>query len=150
MRSRTDNWFECKIKYEKMQEDGTQKKVAEQYVVEALTWGEAEKRVMEETTSFVSGAFEVSDIKKASYGEVFFADNDISDKWYKTKVQFITIDEKTCKEKRSNIIYLVNAGSFDGASKALSEIMKDCMADFVKSNISDTMIMDVYEYSKKD
>lgn len=99
MRSRTADWFECKIKYEKMLEDGTQKKVTEQYTVDALSFTEAEKRIMEEMSSYISGAFEVSDIKKASYKEVFFSDQDSADKWYKAKLQFITLDEKTAKEK---------------------------------------------------
>lgn len=148
MRSRTDNWFECKIKYEKMQEDGTQKKVTEQYTVDALSFTEAEKRIMEEMSSYISGAFEVSDIKKASYKEVFFADLDSSDKWYKTKVQFITIDEKTAKEKRSNVYYLVNAGSFKGAVDNVIEFMGQGTIDYSIAAINETTIMDVYEYGK--
>ena len=148
MRSRTDNWFECKIKYEKMQEDGTQKKVTEQYTVDALSFTEAEKRIMEEMSSYVSGAFEVSDIKKASYKEVFFADLDSADKWYKTKVQFITIDEKTAKEKRSNVYYLVNAGSFKGAVDNVIEFMGQGTIDYSIAAINETAIMDVYEYGK--
>lgn len=148
MRSRTDNWFECKIKYEKMQEDGTQKKVAEQYTVDALSFTEAEKRIMEEMSSYISGAFEVSDIKKASYKEVFFADLDSADKWYKTKVQFITIDEKTAKEKRSNVYYLVNAGSFKGAVDNVIEFMGQGTIDYSIAAINETAIMDVYEYGK--
>ncbi|MBP7359094.1 MAG: DUF4494 domain-containing protein [Prevotella sp.] len=148
MRSRTDNWFECKIKYEKMQEDGTQKKVTEQYTVDALSFTEAEKRIMEEMSSYISGAFEVSDIKKASYKEVFFADLDSADKWYKTKVQFITIDEKTAKEKRSNVYYLVNAGSFKGAVDNVIEFMGQGTIDYSIAAINETAIMDVYEYGK--
>lgn len=148
MRSRTDNWFECKIKYEKMQEDGTQKKVTEQYTVDALSFTEAEKRIMEEMSSYISGAFEVSDIKKASYKEVFFADLDSADKWYKTKVQFITIDEKTAKEKRSNVYYLVNAGSFKGAVDNVIEFMGQGSIDYSIAAINETAIMDVYEYGK--
>ncbi|WP_036877732.1 DUF4494 domain-containing protein [Xylanibacter oryzae] len=148
MRSRTDNWFECKIKYEKMQEDGTQKKVTEQYTVDALSFTEAEKRIMEEMSSYISGAFEVSDIKKASYKEVFFADLDSADKWYKTKVQFITIDEKTAKEKRSNVYYLVNAGSFKGAVNSVIEFMGQGTIDYSIAAINETAIMDVYEYGK--
>jgi hypothetical protein len=103
---------------------------------------------MEEMSSYISGAFEVSDIKKASYKEVFFADLDSADKWYKTKVQFITIDEKTAKEKRSNVYYLVNAGSFKGAVDNVIEFMGQGTIDYSIAAINETAIMDVYEYGK--
>jgi hypothetical protein len=148
MRSRTADWFECKIKYEKMLEDGTQKKVTEQYTVDALSFTEAEKRIMEEMSSYISGAFEVSDIKKASYKEVFFSDQDSADKWYKAKLQFITLDEKTAKEKRSNVYYLVNAGSFNGAVKNIDEVMGGGMIDYSIASVNETMMMDVFEYGK--
>ena len=69
MRSRSANWFECKIRYEKVMEDGLQKKVTENYVVDALSFSEAEERITEEMSSYISGEFDVADIKKASYGE---------------------------------------------------------------------------------
>ncbi|MBR0388875.1 MAG: DUF4494 domain-containing protein, partial [Prevotella sp.] len=123
MRSRTATWFECKIRYEKVTEDGLQKKVNENYVVDALSFSEAETRVTEEMSSYISGEFEVADIKKAAYKEVFFTDDNIADKWYKAKLQFITIDEKTEKEKRSTVNYLVQAGSMNGAMKNIDEVM---------------------------
>ena len=97
MRSRSAVWFECKIRYEKVMEDGLQKKVNENYVVDALSFSEAEKRIIEEMSSYISGEFEVADIKKAAYKEIFFTDDNIADKWYKAKLQFITIDEKEMK-----------------------------------------------------
>ena len=80
MRSRTANWFECKIRYEKTMEDGLQKKVTEAYVVDALSFSEAEQRIIEEMSSYISGEFNVTDIKKAAYGEIFFDDSDMADK----------------------------------------------------------------------
>ena len=112
MRSRTANWFECKIRYEKVMDDGLQKKVTESYVVDALSFSEAEERIIEEMSSYISGEFDVTDIKKAAYKEIFFSDDEMADKWYKAKLQFITIDEKTEKEKRSTVTYLAQAGSF--------------------------------------
>ena len=72
MRSRTAQWFECKIKYEKVMEDGLQKQVVEQYAVDALSFAEAEQRITEEMSQYISGEFEVADVKKAAYKEVFF------------------------------------------------------------------------------
>ena len=115
MRSRTAEWFECKIRYEKVMEDGLQKKVTEQYTVDALSFTEAEQRITEEMSSYISGSFDITDIKKASYKEIFFSDDESADRWYKTKLQFITIDEKSEKEKRSNVNYLVQAGTLNAA-----------------------------------
>jgi hypothetical protein len=150
MRSRTATWFECKIRYEKVTEDGLQKKVNENYIVDALSFSEAETRITEEMSSYISGEFEVADIKKAAYKEVFFTDDNIADKWYKAKLQFITIDEKTEKEKRSTVNYLVQAGSMNGAMKNIDEVMGGTMIDYVVSSVAETTLMDVYEYGKKN
>lgn len=90
MRSRTSNWYECKVKYQKTMEDGAEKVVSEQYVVDALSFTEAESVMLEEMSAYVSGSITITGIVKASYGEVFFSDNDADDRWYKVKLQFIT------------------------------------------------------------
>lgn len=148
MRSRTANWFECKIRYEKVMDDGLQKKVTESYVVDALSFSEAEERIIEEMSSYISGEFDVTDIKKAAYKEIFFSDDEMADKWYKAKLQFITIDEKTEKEKRSTVTYLAQAGSFNGAVKNIEEVMGGTMIDYVIASVSETTLMDVFEYNK--
>ncbi|MBE6265629.1 MAG: DUF4494 domain-containing protein [Prevotella ruminicola] len=150
MRSRSAMWFECKIRYEKVMEDGLQKKVNENYVVDALSFSEAETRITEEMSAYISGEFEVADIKKAAFKEVFFTDDNIADKWYKAKLQFITIDEKTEKEKRSTVTYLVQAGSMNGAMKNIDEVMGGTMIDYVVASVAETTIMDVYEYGKSN
>ena len=146
MRSRTANWFECKIRYEKIMDDGLQKKVTEAYVVDALSFSEAEERIIEEMSSYISGEFNVTDIKKASYGEIFFDDSPTADRWYKAKLQFITLDEKTDKEKRSNVNFLVQAGSFNGAVKNIDEEMSKGMNVYEIASVAETMLMDVYEH----
>lgn len=149
MRSRTANWFICKIRYEKTMEDGLQKMVTEIYVVDALSFTEAEARIMEEMSSYISGEFEVWEIDRAVFKEIFFSDEDMADKWYKAKLQFITIDEKTDKEKRTNVYYLVQAGSFEGARKNIDEAMGGSMIDYVISSVSETKTVDVFEYAAK-
>lgn len=148
MRTRTTTWFETKIQYEKTMEDGLQKKVKEQYVVDALSFTEAEKRITEEMSSYISGAFDVADIKKASYKEIFFSEEGTADRWYKAKVQFITIDEKTEKEKRTNVYYLVQASTIHQAVKNIDEVMGSTMIDYAIAAVSETTIMDVFEYQK--
>ena len=150
MRSRTAIWFECKVRYEKMMEDGMPKKVVELYTVDALSFSKAEERIMEEMSSYVSGEIEIADLKIAPYKEIFFADSDLADKWYKTKLAFITIDEKTDKEKKTSVFYLVNAGNINSAIKNIDEVMGGTMIDYQTINVSETSIMDVFEYKKKE
>ena len=133
-----------------------QKKVTEQYVVDAMSFTEAEARIIEEMNSYISGEFDVQEIDRCVFKEIFFEcdapDGESSgvvaggDKWYKSKVQFITIDEKTDKEKRSNVYYLVQASSLEGARKNIDEVMGGTMIDYVISSVSETIIMDVFEY----
>lgn len=149
MRSRTSNWFEAKIRFEKTMEDGMPKKVTELYVIDALSWGEAEQRILKEISSFVSGEIEIVDLKIAAYKEIFFADSDMADKWYKVKLAFITIDEKTDKEKRTPVCYLVNAGAINSAIKNIEEVMSGTMIDYNTLNASETSIMDVFEYKSE-
>jgi hypothetical protein len=87
------NWFECKISYEKMMENGVQKKVTEPYLVDALSFTEAEARIIEEMQPYISGEFVVSDIKRARIAELFANEN--GDRYYKFKVFFISLDEKS-------------------------------------------------------
>lgn len=148
MRSRTAIWFECKIAYEKVMEDGLQKKVNESYVVDALSFTEAENRIMEEMSSYISGEFTIKDIKIAPYKEIFFSDEELADRWYKTKLEFITIDEKTDKEKRSAVNYLVQADTLKGAVGNIESIMGTTMIDYVIASIAETKLMDVFEYGK--
>ena len=123
MRSKTANWFICKIRYEKTQEDGLQKKVTESYVVDAVSFGEAESRIIEEMQAYISGEFEVIDISRAAFKEIFFSDEETADRWYNAKLEFITIDEK---------------------------VMGGTMIDYVTAKIEETKLMDVFEYAKKE
>ena len=102
-------WFECKIRYEKVMENGMQKKVTEPYLVDALSFTEAEARIIEEMTPFISGEFTVSDIKRANYSELFPSDEESADRWFKCKLIFITLDEKSGAEKKTSTQVLVQA-----------------------------------------
>lgn len=144
MRSRTTIWFEAKIRYEKMMEDGCLKKVTETYVIDALSFVEAEKRILEEMAPFISGEIEVCGLKIAPYKEIFFADSDMADRWYVARLAFITIDEKTDKKKKTRACYLVNAGNINAAIKNIEEVI-----DYDILNVSETQILDVFEYKPK-
>lgn len=137
------NWFECKVRYDKMMENGAVKKVNEPYLVDALSFTEAEARIIEEQTPFISGEFSVSAVKRTKIAEIFWDDS--ADKWYLVKVAFITIDEKTATEKKSTSLILVAANDFKGALDNFLEGMKSTLADFEIVSISETPLMDVYK-----
>lgn len=142
-----NEWFECKVKYEKTMENGLMKKVNEPYLVDALNFTEAESRIIEEITPFMTGEFEVSDIKRARYAEMFEAPNDDSaDKFFRAKLVFITLDEKSGKEKKSTQNVLIQASDLRDAIKRLDEGMKGSMMDYTIASVTETAIMDVFHY----
>lgn len=150
MKAKMSKWFETKVEFEKIIDDGSQKKVKEAYTVDALSFTEAEERITEEMSSYISGEFTVRNIAEASYKEIFFSDLPSADKWYKAKLQFITLDEKTEKEKRSNVYYLVQAASFMQAVKNIEEVMGTTMIDYVIASVVETAIMDVFVHGVKN
>ena len=145
MRTKTASWFETKIKYQKMQEDGTEKVVTEYYIVEAMSCTAAEASVIEEVTSYCSGDMSVPSTKEANFCEIFFSDLSDDDKWYAAKLQFITIDDKSDKEKRINVNYLVQAKSLARALRYIDEVMGKSMSDYDIVGINETKIYDVFE-----
>lgn len=145
-----NTWFECKIRYEKVMPNGMQKKVTEPYLVDALSFTEAESRIIEEMMPFITGEFTVSDIKRANYSELFSSEEESADRWFKCKLIFITLDEKSGAEKRISTLVLVQASDLRDSVKKLDEGMKDTMADYQIASVSETAIMDVYPYSTEE
>lgn len=139
------NWFECKVSYEKMMENGMQKKVTEPYLVDALSFTEAEARIIEEIRPFITGEFVVADIKRARLSELFF--NESGDRFYRIKVQFITLDEKSGAEKKTSAQMLAQACTLKEAIQVLDEGMKGTMADYVIASVAETSIMDVFPFN---
>lgn len=142
------NWFECKVKYDKLQENGAAKKVTEPYLVDALSFTEAEARITEEQKPFISGEFSVDAVKRTRIAEIFFYEG--GDRWYMVKVAFITIDEKTATEKRSVSQILVQASNFKEALENFTNGMKDTLADYEIVSIAETPLMDVYKMKVVD
>ncbi len=139
-------WFECKVRYEKAMENGMSKKVNEPYLVDALSFTEAEARIIQEMKPFISGDFMVSDIKRANYSELFPSEEEAADKWYKCKLLFVTLDEKSGAEKTTSTQVLVQAADLRDAVGKLDEGMKGTMADYQIASVAETAIMDVYPY----
>lgn len=186
MRSKTAAWFVCKIRYEQTQENGTQKKVTEQYVVEALTFTEAEKRIVEEMEPFFKGEFEILDISRAPFGEVFFMaigdkvlanetekmkramkeggtaameqyekkvdwnPDNADTRWYKVRIQVVTLDEKTEKERRTSFTYLVEGCSLESARQNTDRVFGQTLFDYVIAGVNETKVVEVFEYRKEE
>ena len=136
-------WFECKVRYEQTQEDGTDKTVTETYVYKAADFGEAYDKATKDMSTFISGEFSITAMKIAQYGEVVMQDERTEEKFYRVKVNFIVLDEKTNKEKKIAQYYLVNADSVEKARKYTDTALSQTMADFIIVSVQETMIIDV-------
>ncbi|WP_101689971.1 DUF4494 domain-containing protein [Dysgonomonas massiliensis] len=141
-----NNWFECKVTYEKTLENGMQKKVTEPYLVDALSFTEAEARIIEELKPYISGEFTIADIKRAKFNELFFNEN--GDRYYKAKVLFITLDEKSGTEKKTAAQMLAQASDIKEAMAIVEKGMAGTMADYVIASLAETTIMDVFPYAE--
>ena len=144
-----NRYYEVKARSEKIMEDGMQKKVKETYLFDALSFSEAEARAVEELAPFATGEFVVTDIKRAGYTELFPSDSESADKWYAVRVAFITLDERSGKEKKTKAEYLVQADEINHARTSFIEGMKGTLADYEIVSIKETPIMDVYTYVEK-
>lgn len=145
LRSRTSTWFECKVRYEKTQEDGSDKLVNELYVVDALSFTEAEASIIDNMAVYVSGELKIANINPANYNEIFFSGNDDDDLWFKARLAFITIDDKN-KEKRTYVNYLIQAKSIERAKRYVDEVMSETIIDYELKSLSETKIFDVFEH----
>lgn len=135
-------WFECKVRFDKMMENGSVKRVTEAYLVDALSFTEAEARIIQEQTPYISGDMTIPAIKKTNIAEIF--PDDAADKWWLVKFNTITIDEKTGKERRSPVYVMVQADNQQGATDTFNKGMKGTMADYEIEKVAETKIMDVY------
>ena len=139
-------WFECKVKYEKTLENGAVKKVNEPYLVDALNFTEAERRIIEEITPYMTGIFEVSDIKRARYAEIIESSEEKADRFFRAKLIFIVLDEKSGKEKKTTQNILVQAADLPDALQKLEAAMKGIAMDYSIASLAETLIMDIFHY----
>ena len=144
MTSKVSKFYEVKVQYQKMLEDGKEKKVSEQYVVESLSFTEAESRIIEEMTPYVSGDFDVVSEKIAPYNEILISDSLNDDKWFICKVSLITIDEKTTKENQTSQRLLVQADTSQTALEYTKKLFDSSMTDFSIDAVKDTPTLEVF------
>lgn len=139
-------WYECKVKYGKTMESGIVKQVTETYLVDAVSITEAENRFLEEIQPFMSGEYMVTCIRQARIAELFESNDQLADRWFKCKVAFITLDEKTGAEKRASQMMMVQAVDLRDAVKRLDKAMEGTLGDYLIASVAETAIMDVYRY----
>lgn len=138
------NLFLCKLRYYKIVDTGALKEVTEQFAVEALSFTEAEARIIEEMTPFISGDFMVKDISRMNIAEAF--DKEDGDRYYKVKVNFLTTDERTGAEKKTPHYMLVRASDMETAKEYFIDGMRGTMLDFEVEQYVETKIMDLFRY----
>lgn len=142
----TANWFEAKVKYMKVSEDGKEKKVNEAYLLDAMSYTEAESRITREMESVVSGDYYISSPKKSNITEVVPSEDETDDRWYKAKVAIIDADEVSGKEKSSFQYYLVAASDIKRALENLEKSLSTFVVPYEIASLADTTFMDVYPY----
>lgn len=142
------NWFECKVRYDKTQENGVIKTVTEPYLVDALSFTEAEERIVKEMEPFIGGVFSVSDIRRKKFAETILSEN--GDRYYNARLAFITLDEKSGSEKKTAVNMLVQASSLREAMDIVEGEMAQTMVDYQFMAISETAIMDIFPYSAEE
>lgn len=147
MKELVGTWFECKVKYMKMLDNGLQKKVTELYVADGVSWAEAEVRMTKAMGQITKEPFEITAMNKTRYKEVFI-DGD-ANIWYKAKVQFTTINEKLGREKKQFSYFLVNGMDIEDAKKSIDNAFGNSMLDYTVSKLEETAILDVFLHEEE-
>lgn len=144
METKSGKFFECVVKYDKMMENGMVKKVSETYCIEADNFADAEMRIAEEVAVYSQGDFEIKKITPAVYDEVFINSESDDSMYFKAKLQFITVDEVTAREKKTTMTYLVVAKDFASSLRTIQEVMATSMMDYVTAQIAQSKALDLF------
>lgn len=145
----TNNWFECKVKYVKIDEvSGKEKKVSEPYLVDAVSFTEAEARIHKELEQMIGGEFNVTNISKSNVTELY--PNENGDRWFKAKVSFVDVDEASGKEKKANQYMLTEANNVKQAYEFLEECLSTMIVPYEIPSITESPLMDVFPFFKDD
>ena len=141
------NWFEIKVRYEKMHENGVQRMTTESYLLDAYSFTEAESRGVEELTPYMSGEFTLTAVTKKKYAETLFGDK--GNYYYEATLAFITLDEKSGKEKETTVRMLIQENTISDAIEKVKEEMEKSMVDYRIKSVKETAILDVFIYNEE-
>ena len=142
-----NNWFECKVIAEKQIDGGMNRNFNETYLVDALDCSSAERRIQKEVGPFCNGSLSITGIRNVKIAELFLSDNDNADKWFKAKVNFVTLDEKSGKEKKTAAYMIIQAFELEEALQRLKQGMRGSMMDYQIAMIQETNLMDVFPFA---
>lgn len=142
----TANWFECKVKYMKVDENGREKKVTEAYLLDAMSYTEAESRITHELEAVIKGDYYITSLKKSNITELVESVDEADDRWYKAKIAIIDADEISGKEKKSNQYFLIAAANIDKALENLQKSLSTYVIPYEIASLNDTQFMDVFPY----
>lgn len=137
-------WYECKVKYRKLDDKGVLKVVTEPYLIDALSFTEAESRINAEMSAFISEEFKVVNIKVANFSEIHHFEN--SDRWFRSKISLLAYDEESGKERKTNLYMLIQANDVKEAYENTEQVMQNTMGEYSIPAIAESPIMDVFHY----
>lgn len=145
MKTKNGKFYECVVRYDKLGEHGVLKKVSETYCIEADSFADAEQRTMDEVACLSEGEFEIKNITPAKYTDVFINENAGSDsKYFKAKLEFVTVDEMTLREKKTSVYYLVLSSDFADSLRIIQEAMASTMIDYVTAQITESKVLELF------
>lgn len=146
------NWYQVKARLKRVQDDGSQKIVSENYLVQAFSFGMAEGAIQKEIAPFASGEFDIISVARKNYSEVIESNlgNEIADKWYKCKVNLVTLNERSGKDMKTSKYFLVQSSSALTAHKEVDEFMSDGISDYEVEQVDETKILEVFKVASKD
>lgn len=132
------------VKYDKMQENGSIKRVSEQYLCNGLSVTEAEAVVNENLSPYITGDFLTTSVKESKIAEVVNADS--ADRFYLAKVAFVTIDEKTANEKKNVSQWLIGGTDFNDAYEMLLREINKCVADVEIVSLAESPVRECFPH----
>jgi hypothetical protein len=139
-----NNWMQVKVKYTKQLDNGALKRVSEPYLLAAMSFTDAEARIHEELGSIVRGEFNVVAIARYEVHDIFSYDDDV---WYKAKIQYVSMDSDSGKDRKTKQTFLVSAASVAQATERIIESLDGLMVDFEIKSVIETPIVDIFPYA---
>lgn len=140
----SQTWFECKVRLTKTDQNGKERTVTESYLLDAVTFTDAEARIILKMQQLTKGEFSVTDIRKSRISDVFTYDK--GEWWFRAAINLVSIDEEAGKEKKIKAFYLINADDLKEAVQRLDESLSFLVIPYFISSLSVSMIADIFPY----
>ena len=140
-------WYKFRVKYGKELDTGKKKKVSEEYLVDAESFTETEKRANKVATDLIGTRdIDITAISREPITEILKDDEDDDNHWYKAVVALVTVDEETGTKKFSPQTMYVNSPDIKDAVEMLIDHMSDSSFDWEIKSIAETKVLGVLNY----